>query len=103
MCCELMFQANSKPEARDGECAFWVDGKLRYHGTGFNWRTADSLKLNAVHLHHYMNKQGNAWGQDSSPRRQWFDDVVIATQYIGPQATATEVQPVPEAASKPAP
>jgi len=82
--CEMMFKANSTPEARDGECAYWIDGKLRYHGTGFNWRTTDKLKLNAIHLHHYMNKENRAWEQDPSPRRQWFDDVVIATEYIGP-------------------
>ena len=84
ICCELMFKANSTPEARDGECAYWTDGKLRYHGTGFNWRSTNDLKLNAVHLHHYMNKNGQAWEADQSPRRQWFDDVVIATEYIGP-------------------
>lgn len=84
ICCELMFKANSTPEARDGECAYWIDGKLRYHGTGFSWRTTNDLKLNSVHLHHYMNKNGQAWKHSQAPRRQWFDDVVIATEYIGP-------------------
>jgi len=84
ICCEMMFKANSKPEAHDGECAYWIDGKLRYHGTGFNWRTADNLKLNAVNLLHYMNKAGEAWSKYPGARRQWFDDVVIATEYIGP-------------------
>ncbi len=84
ICCELMFKANSTPEARDGECAYWTDGKLRYHGTGFSWRTTNDLTLNAVHLHHYMNKAGRAWEGSQAPRRQWFDDVVIATEYIGP-------------------
>jgi len=88
--CELMFKANSTPQARDGECAYWIDGKLRYHGTGFNWRTTDDLKLNTVHLHHYMNKNGASWKADQSPRRQWFDDIVIATEYIGPMVGTPE-------------
>lgn len=90
ICCELMFKANSAPGARDGECAYWIDGELRYHGTGFNWRTTDDLKLNSVHLHHYMNKNGGSWKADQSPRRQWFDDVVIATEYIGPMVNTAE-------------
>jgi len=92
ICAELMFKANSTPEARDGECAFWIDGKLRYHGTGFNWRTTDDLKLNAVHLLHYINKEGKAWAHSQAPRRQWFDDIVVATDYIGPQVPAETVE-----------
>ncbi len=88
--CETMFKANSAPGARDGECAYWVDGELRYHGTGFNWRTTNDLKLNSVHLHHYMNKAGRSWQADQSPRRQWFDDTVIATEYIGPMVSTAE-------------
>lgn len=90
ICCETMFKANSTPEARDGECAYWIDGTLRYHGTGFNWRTTDDLKLNSVHLHHYMNKEGRAWQHSQAPRRQWFDDLVVATDYIGPMVRTAE-------------
>jgi len=85
-CIELMFKANTEPEKSDGECAYWIDGDLSYHGTGFCWRTTNDLKLNTLYPHHYMNKNGRAWASSQSPRIQWFDDIVVATKYIGPMA-----------------
>ncbi|HET6574969.1 MAG TPA: carbon-nitrogen hydrolase family protein [Fimbriiglobus sp.] len=46
---------------------------------GFRWRTAKELNLNYVWLYAYITKA--AKGHVS---RIWFDDVVIATEYIGP-------------------
>ena len=43
---------------------------------GFRWRTVPELNLNYVWLEHYV---------DSDPAcGVWFDDLVIATEYIGP-------------------
>lgn len=46
---------------------------------GFRWRTTDDLKLNFVWLLLYITRapQGHV-------SRVWFDNVVVATDYIGP-------------------
>lgn len=84
-CWEFMLEANT-PDKADGAQAMWLDGKLVGHFTGIRWRSDADLKINCFWLEHY--------GYDSSdPTRQyhkqkqtvWFDDVVIATQYIGPR------------------
>ncbi|MEX2139999.1 MAG: carbon-nitrogen hydrolase family protein [Pirellulales bacterium] len=46
---------------------------------GFRWRTADDLKLNYVWLYLYITQ-----APAGHVSRVWFDDVVIATEYIGP-------------------
>jgi hypothetical protein len=48
---------------------------------GFQWRTVPELKINYVWLYLYITT--------SQPRhvsKVWFDDVVVATEYIGPIA-----------------
>jgi len=78
-CMEMMLKANA-PGRADGEQAFWIDGRLKGHYTGIRWRTTDQLKVNCLWLLLYIhdNKQVN---------RVWFDDVVVATEYVGPRAT----------------
>jgi hypothetical protein len=84
-CWEFMIQANTAPGKADGSQALWVDGKLVGAFAGIRWRADGDLKVNCLWLQHY--------GCDSSDptRRFWkqrqavcFDDVVVATRYIGP-------------------
>ncbi len=49
---------------------------------GFRWRTAEDLKLNYVWLYLYITQ-----APAGHVSRVWFDDVVIATDYIGPIKT----------------
>lgn len=79
-CFEFMLKANSAPEAFDGELAAWVDGKLLVHYGGFNWRTADDLKLNSFWLLLYVTKSDTI----NPVNTVYFDDVVVARKYIGP-------------------
>lgn len=51
---------------------------------GFRWRTAKELNLNYVWLYAYIT--GAPAGHVS---KVWFDDVVVATEYIGPIAAKT--------------
>jgi hypothetical protein len=112
-CVEVMLKCNSKPELRDGELALWLDGKLVNHvkqGTprsewsgmgfhpqpegapgstpfeGFRWRTHPDLKINFFWLLFYVTE--NAGRQNGvtpeATNRVWFDDVVVATEYVGP-------------------
>lgn len=84
-CWEFMVQVNT-PGRADGEQAMWVDGRLVGRFTGIRWRDDPAVMINCLWLQHY--------GYDSSdPTRQfwketqtvWFDDVVVANQYIGPR------------------
>jgi hypothetical protein len=84
-CWEFMIEANSAPDRADGKQAMWVDGKLVAEFSGIRWRDNLDLKVNCLWLQHY--------GYDGSdPTRQfwkdqqtvWFDDVVVATEYVGP-------------------
>jgi hypothetical protein len=47
---------------------------------GFRWRTAKELNVNYVWLYVYTSKP------DGHRIKVWFDDVVVATEYIGPLA-----------------
>ncbi|MBN1816808.1 MAG: hypothetical protein JW828_05580 [Sedimentisphaerales bacterium] len=90
-CVEVMLKANSTPQAHDGEQAFWVDGELYGHWGGFNWRTTDDLKINTFWLLYYNTEQPARHNKDPHPESRimevWFDDIVLATEYIGPVAS----------------
>jgi hypothetical protein len=108
-CVEAMFKCNSAPEKNDGELALWLDGKLNMHVApgvrrdpwtglgftlpetggqqfeGFRWRSTNDLKVNFLWLLHYVTEVSNQRNRDShAVNRVWFDNVVVATDYIGP-------------------
>jgi len=87
-CVEVLLKANSSPEKADGEQAFWVNGELYGRFPGFRWRTSDKLKINSFWLLYYNTDQPARHNKDPHPESRvmqvWFDDVVIATEYIGP-------------------
>ncbi len=84
-CWEFMIEANSAPEKADGRQAMWVDGKLIGEFTGIRWRSDMDLKVNSFWLQHYGYDESDPtrqyWGKSQSV---WFDDVVVAREYIGP-------------------
>ena len=54
---------------------------------GFRWRTSPDLKLNFLWLLHYVTEGSYRQNrvEDADPvNRVWFDDVVVATRYVGP-------------------
>ncbi len=87
-CVEVLLKANSDPEKADGVQAFWVDGELYGRFDGFRWRTSDKLNINSFWLLFYNTDQPARHQKDPTPESRvmevWFDDVVIATEYIGP-------------------
>lgn len=83
ICVEFMIQHNT-PGKNDGEQAYWIDGELRGHWTGFNWRTSPTLFANAFTLESYVTDR---WTQQPE-NIVYFDNVVIAKEYIGPAGTA---------------
>ncbi|HUU27172.1 MAG TPA: hypothetical protein VM123_05100 [archaeon] len=75
-CFEMMVKLNT-PGQRDGEQAFWVDGREIHRQTDIRWRDTRNLRLNMLMLDVYIHqaRQNNTC---------WFDDVEISTDYIGP-------------------
>ena len=119
ICVEFMLQMNTPTTSRGGEQALWINGQPRYAGNqlvshlgpgfpngnwvgdsfypsstgtpfeGFRWRSTDALNINFVWLEFYITDSPT--GVTS---RVWFDHVVVATDYIGPIAQATVINPV---------
>ena len=95
----------------NGEQAFWIDGKKVGHwkpgspeGTwmrdqfrtygqwntkpkafeGFSWRTQNLLQINQATLQWYLS-DNQSWPKMKVDKNiVYFDDLVIATKYIGP-------------------
>ncbi len=79
ICVEMMLKHNT-PGQRDGEQAYWIDGKLQGHWQGINWRTNPNLRANAFTLESYVTDR---WTKQET-NIVYFDNVVIAREYIGP-------------------
>jgi len=102
ICVEIMMICNNPTDSYNGEQAFWINGEQAIHlgegfpngywiwdkfyphpdsvpFEGFQWRFVNELKINFFWLLFYMT-QGSSGQVDTV----WFDDVVVATEYIGP-------------------
>jgi hypothetical protein len=74
-----MLRANT-PGEPDGRIACWIDGRLAADFPHLRLRDTPELKINhaALDLHVGSNPKRE--------NRKWYDDVVIATSYVGPMA-----------------
>lgn len=84
ICAEFMLRHNTPGQA-DGEQAFWIDGELRGHWRGINWRRSPTLRANALTLESYVTDR---WTKHRT-NIVWFDNLVIARDYIGPTTAPT--------------
>lgn len=110
ICIETMVKLNNPVTASNGSQAFWINGKLfrrdgqivSYFGPGFprgvwaggwwkpdpnskstfegfQWRSIDELNINFLFMHAF---------RPHTPKgglsKVWFDNIVVATEYIGP-------------------
>jgi len=73
---ELMVQANT-PGVADGELAVWIDGELYLHVMGIRWRDSAEVLLRRLSLDVFVHDARRM-------NRVWYDDVVVATGYVGP-------------------
>ena len=82
---EIMLKANEVGQ-HNGEIKLWIDGVLQGYYTGMHFRDTNELKINELNITAYVG------GGCASPRDQriWDDNLVLATEYIGP-AVSTEV------------
>lgn len=87
ICVEIMLKCNTVGKA-DGEQAFWIDGRGAGRWGGIRWRTSKDLNVNGVCLSYYITDRIPR-GEDAKALRKKnrvrFDDVVVATEYIGPK------------------
>jgi len=86
-CVEFAVKCNTVGKA-DGEQAFWIDGKAAGCWGGFRWRTDGKLKVNGVWLLYYMTPNAPRQNRVPDPPKTstiLFDDLVVATDYIGPR------------------
>ena len=112
ICVEIMTICNNPLSSYNGEQAFWINEEQAIHlgegfpngywvwdnfypnpdsapFEGFQWRIVDELKVNFFWLLFYMT-DGYVGQMDTV----WFDDVVVATEYIGPIAGIKEEKTV---------
>src|SRR5437588_9803078 len=87
-----MVKANT-PGNNDGEVKYWIDGNVVGDFPNLNIRSISSLKIDTAHigLHALHSERVN---------KKWYDNVVVATQYIGPMAGAS---PIPSPTPTPTP
>jgi hypothetical protein len=89
ICVEMMLKCNTPGQA-DGEQALWIDGKPAGHFKGIRWRTDPKLNVNGFAIESYVTEDSARRNGLTDPRktnRLWFDDIVLSTGYIGPDAT----------------
>ncbi len=77
-CYELMVICNT-PGQHDGRAAIWIDGELLTEQPNLSFRTVESLKARFVTLSSYSSRK-------AENNIMWYDDIVVATEYIGPMA-----------------
>ena len=112
ICVEIMMKMNDPVGEHNGELAFWLDGKLiRHQGKvvshlgkgfptgrwthdkfcpdtggqpfeGFQWRTTENMRILHVKTGVYITTAPRGYVS-----KIWFDNLVVAKEYIGPLAT----------------
>jgi len=110
VCVELMMKMNYPTTERNGEQAIWINGQLwqengqitSHLGEGFpkgywvwdswhpdpssapfegyRWRSVEALKLNFLWMLAYITTSTDP----GHINKVWFDDIVVAKEYIGP-------------------
>jgi len=94
ICFEALVQLNT-PGSRDGRVAVWQDGNLIADWQNVRFRDVNTVKIDQIQLEN--------GGQSSSQiNDKWYDNLVIASTYIGPMASGgpvpnppTDLQVVP--------
>ena len=87
-CIEQYVRMNT-PGVHNGVIRAWVDGRPAFEKSDIMFRTVDSLKIEQVWMNVYHG------GTAVSPYDQhlYFDNVVVARQYIGPMNATQPIQP----------
>lgn len=87
ICYELLVQMNT-PGTRNGRVAVWQDGSLVADWQNVRFRDVDTVKIDQIQLEN--GGQGSSQVND-----KWYDNLVIATSYIGPMGSGGAVPKPP--------
>jgi hypothetical protein len=87
ICFEVLVQMNT-PGSRNGRVAVWQDGSLIADWLNIRFRDVDTVKIDRIQLEN--GGQGSTQQND-----KWYDNLVIATAYIGPTAGDSATKPMP--------
>jgi hypothetical protein len=85
ICYEVLVQMNT-PGSRDGRVAVWQDGTLIADWVDLRFRDVSSVKIDQIQLE-------NGGQRSTQQNDKWYDNLVIATSYIGPMSTAASALP----------
>ncbi|MFN0127171.1 MAG: hypothetical protein ACKV19_10865 [Verrucomicrobiales bacterium] len=91
VCVEWRVKINTAAKD-DGELDCWIDGEKRGEFRGINWRETETLKLNQVWLTLWLEPEDYERNGGGESRTAWYDDVVVATKYIGPMVTTHPIE-----------
>ena len=81
-CFEMMIRANDPPQ-RNGELKMWIDGQQVAHYDSMRFRDTPDLRINLFTHSAYV---GGNW-VSRQDQQLWDDQIVVATEYIGPMTT----------------
>jgi hypothetical protein len=84
-CVEWRVRTNTAGQ-ENGELDCWINAKKCGEFRNINWRSVDTLKINRVHLILHLEPDEYQYYDGGTTRTVWYDDVVVATEYIGPKA-----------------
>ena len=84
VCVEWRVKANTAGQD-DGELDCWIDGKKCGEFRSINWRSTEALKVNKVQLSLWLEGAKYETLGGGTTRTVWYDDVVVATEHIGPK------------------
>jgi hypothetical protein len=76
---EMLVQLNT-PGSRDGRVAVWQDGTLLADWQNIRFRDTSTLKIDQINL-------SNGGKSSTQQNDKWYDNLVVATSYIGPVST----------------
>ncbi len=82
-CYELMVKANT-PGQHNGEVKYWIDGKVAGDFPDLNIRSISTLKMDEAHI-------GLQSQHSERVNKKWYDNVVIADQYVGPMVKTAAI------------
>lgn len=75
------------PGSLNGEVRIWVDGQKKLEAVGIDVRGSQTSRINRISIGGWYSNGAagrNPCPNPATPSRRYIDDVVVATQYIGP-------------------
>ena len=85
VCYEVLIKLNT-PGTRDGRVAVWQDGDLIADWQNLRFRDVSTVRIDKIAI-------GNGGKSSSQQNDKWYDNLVLATSYIGPISTDSRPQP----------